>query len=145
MPRSKITKHEGDAMETSEAPKRTRTYMHTARIISAGVPLGDKLFGVMLNGKLTAQFRYFANTAELDYIPDIMGSYEGFPKWYRANPDVFTTLLLTKAEDSEVAAAQADRFAAESFLRTYLDRLTVKAQLEDHDAQIAAGIDTPII
>lgn len=119
-----------EAEAQDATPKRTRTYMHTARIVKQTMLNGATFFCAMNDGKITAQFAFNPENAELLRIPDVMGHYDGFQKYYRTNQDKFQTVLITKSEDSEVPAAQVDPYTVESFLRSYLDRLETKRQLE---------------
>lgn len=133
-----------EEVASTEAAKRTRTFMHTARIVKASFPNGNARYVSMLDNKVTAMFDFNVDNAELTHFNDSMGMYEGFPRYYRQHAEGFQLVLLTKAIDAEVVAAQVDPYTVESFLRSYLDRLTVKAQLNEQygkAAEVEASIE----
>lgn len=141
MSRQPKSTSDNDSTEATEAPKRKRTAMHTARIVKAVTGANVQRYVAMLDGKVTAMYEFNVENAELSHFADEMGMYEGFPRYYRQHAEGFQLVLLTKAVDVEVVAAQVDPYTVESFLRSYLDRLTVKSQLalnEQYGKEVAS-------
>src|SRR5271154_5697628 len=83
----------------SDTPKRTRTAMNTLRIVRYTYEDNTQDYLVFLNGKCTCQLNYAPETQALVKMGDKLGSFDGFAKYYKTNPDKFDTIMVSKSPD----------------------------------------------
>lgn len=120
------------------APRKTRTPQHVLRVVSSAMPDGNTLVVAMVDRKVTTQLIFNPTTAELSKVYDTIGSYDGFPRFYREHQERFKTILISKSEDENVIAAQGAAHVIDEFVRGYYDRLLTKAQLEQAQKEAEA-------
>lgn len=108
---------------------RTRIHMNTARIVRFDFADNVSQFVVLHNGKVTAMFGYSQDAHTFAFLPNTMGNYEGFPRWFRQNSELAQNVLISKSPDDDVIASQTDRFVAEKFITEFLDRKETRERL----------------
>lgn len=122
-------------------PKRTRQALHTARIIAFRLSAFMTKYVVLSDAKVTGMFVHNMLDNSLNSETEQFGAWSGFSKYYRSHLQEFAIILKTQSADLEVVETQSDPFIAESFIRRYCDRMTLKFEQSEIKEQGEASQD----
>ena len=121
---AKNTDKVNGTVATVEAPvkeKRTRTPMHTFKLLGTRINNATYDYFAVVDGKVTAHVRFDDNKFTLNGLVDMMGSFDGYSRFIRRHKDDFRVIVVAKAEDDKYIQAMGQESAVIAALDSMLN------------------------